>query len=260
MLRVGIVQLSVQEGKIEKNLLRIESIIKEHKDDNVDLLCFPELCISGYQFDVARKSKDEEKLIQSLAAKYQTSILAGICLHEENKMYDAAGIWDEEGTRLGIYRKIHLYDSENGFFDRGNELSVISFKGWNIGILICADLGFPEISSILRKKGCDVIFYPSAWGCGPGFDELFSNCGRIRAAENHIYTVAFNRGDGDKCYCGYSTVSNPDGTVLAFAENTKEQYIKVNLEKDKIAEIRKNIGWTNMRLETLYKELEKEED
>lgn len=259
MLRVGIVQLSVQEGKIKENLLHMESVIKKYKDDKIDLLCFPELCISGYQYDVAGQSQDEERMIQSLAAKYKISILAGICLHEGEKMYDAAGIWNEDGIRLGIYRKIHLYESENGVFDRGDKLPIISFKGWKIGILICADLGFPEISLILGKKGCDVIFYPSAWERGPGFADLFMNCGKVRAAENQLYTISFNRADGDKIFCGYSTVANPDGTALAFIESTKEQYIRVELKKEKIADVRKNILWTKMKDEMLYKKLEKEE-
>lgn len=259
MLKVGIVQMSVKEGEIEENLFHMEKMIKKYKHESIDLLCFPELCISGYKYDIAKESFEEEKRIQMLAAKNHLAILAGICLQEDGHMYDAVGLWDEQGVRLGIYRKIHLWETENGIFEQGDRLSVIPFKEWKIGILICADLAFSQLSVILKQRGCDVIFYPSAWGRGPGFAELFVNCGRIRAAENQIYTVVLNRGDGDEEYCGCTTVSNPDGTILASIEDTKEQFVKVVLEKRKIAEVRKKIAWTDMRQDALYKKLESEE-
>ena len=238
----------------------MEEMIKKYKDESIDLLCFPELCISGYDYDVAEQSFEEERSIQALAAKYHLAILAGISLREEGEMYDAAGIWDEHGVRLGIYRKIHLWETENGVFNQGDQISVIPFKERKIGILICADLAFPQVSSVLKQRGCDVIFYPSAWGRGPGFAELFVNCGRIRAAENQIYTVVLNRGDGDREYCGSTTVSNPDGTVLASIEDTKEGFVKVVLEKKKIAEILVRFAEPKKYQVSRYDNLEDEEN
>ena len=68
---------------------------------------------------------------------------------------------------------------------------MIPFKGWKIGLLICADMRFFEISTPLKNMGADVILYPSAWIAG--WKELLHLCGRMRAAENQIYTIALNR-------------------------------------------------------------------
>ena len=53
MLKLGIIQLSIQEGNIEKNCAHIEELVRKHSSDDIDLLCFPELCISGYNFEKA---------------------------------------------------------------------------------------------------------------------------------------------------------------------------------------------------------------
>lgn len=258
MLKIGAIQLAVEEGKKETNLAHIEEMIQKNKNDGIELICFPELCISGYQFDVAKKSTNEDEIFSMLSAKYHVAIIAGICLHEDEKMYDAVGMWDEEGKCLGIYKKIHLWASENGIFEEGNQLPIIDFKGWKIGILICADLGFPEISTILTQKGCELIVYLSAWGRGPGFDELFTNCARVRAAENQIYVIALNRGDGDQVYCGYTTVAKPDGTALAFIGKTGEDSCSVLLKKDEIERVRTAIPWTSMKRKDLYEKLKEE--
>ena len=173
-------------------------------------------------------------------------ILAGIQVSKEDKRYDVACIWDEEGKKLGEYKKIHLWDTENDFFDRGEELVTVPFKGWNIGLLICADYGFPEVSTPLaQKKDADIIIYPSAWGVG--WEDLFTTCSKMRAAENQVYTVALNRASGDVQYCGNTTVSNPDGSTLVRLATTDEAYARVALEKEKLEEARKGIPWRNMK-------------
>ena len=85
--------------------------------------------------------------------------MAGINKKEGNQHYDVACIWDETGTLLGEYKKIHLWDKENDFFAKGEELVTVSFKGWTIGLLICADFGFSELakSSIKKERRCDYV-------------------------------------------------------------------------------------------------------
>ena len=169
MLKLGIIQLSIQEGNIEKNCAHIEELVRKHSSDDIDLLCFPELCISGYNFEKAIISDREALFFSELASKYKIAIMAGINKKEGNQHYDVACIWDETGTLLGEYRKIHLWDKENDFFAKGEELVTVSFKGWTIGLLICADFGFSELAkSLALIKNADVIMYTSEWN--PGWD------------------------------------------------------------------------------------------
>lgn len=251
MLKLGIIQMSVLEGDIQKNCRRIEEHTRNHVSSDIDLLCFPELCVSGYDFKRAAEYDGEETFFSELAAACHIPILAGIQMKEGDRRYDTACIWDDNGQLLGTYKKIHLWDTENDFFDRGEELVTVPFKGWNIGLLICADFGFPEVSAALaQKKNADVLIYPSAWGAG--WEDLFTTCGKMRAAENQVYTVALNRASGDVSYCGSTTVSNPDGTTLARMETTDEAFARVVLKKECLEKAREGIPWRKMRRDDVY--------
>lgn len=252
MLKLGIVQMSVQEGDVEKNCRHMEELVQKYASDDIDLLCFPELCISGYDFDKAAQSEQEDVFVSGLAQKYRIPIFAGINKKEGQTHYDVAAIWDESGKLLGEYKKIHLWDKENDFFATGDQLVSVMLKGWNIGLLICADLGFSELSKALAmKRDVDVIIYPSAWN--PGWEYLYSNLSSIRSAENQIYTVGLDRASGDVKYCGYTTVSNPDGTILEQLSTPEEAYAKVVLYKEKLKEARASIPWRLMRREDIYR-------
>ena len=85
MLKLGIIQLSIQEGNIEKNCAHIEELVRKHSSDDIDLLCFPELCISGYNFEKAIISDREALFFSELASKYKIAIMAGINKKEGNQ-------------------------------------------------------------------------------------------------------------------------------------------------------------------------------
>ena len=146
MLRIGVVQASLQEGKVKDNCRHLEDLIAAYSKDFIDLLCFPELCVSGYDYSAAAASDREAEFFSEMAAKYKIAILAGLHILEDGKHYDACGVWDETGECLGEYKKIHLWDTEYEFFEKGEALAVVPFKGWNLGLLICADCGFTEVS------------------------------------------------------------------------------------------------------------------
>ena len=254
MLRLGVVQMAVLEGKVEENQKKIRNIVKKYAEDDIDLLCFPELCISGYDFKQAEKSNREIEFFSEIAKEYHMAILAGIQVKDQEKYYDVSCVWDCEGNKLGEYRKIHLWDTENDFFEKGEKLVTVSLKDWKIGMLICADYGFSEVSTILAQDmGADVIIYPSAWAAG--WQDLFSSCAKMRAVENQIYTVALNRACGDVNYCGNTTVANPDGTILLRLETVDEAYGRVVLEKEQLIKARQSIPWRKMKRNELYPKL-----
>ncbi len=254
MLKIGLVQLSVIEGKTEENRRHVKQLARKYAAEDVDLLCFPELCISGYDYAKARESKKEKDFFAELASECGIAIMAGINDFSDGKYYDAACIWDETGALLGEYKKIHLWEKESLFFQHGEDLCIIPFKSWNIGLLICADLRFFEISTPLKNMGADVIIYPSAWA--EGWEDLFHLCARMRAAENQIYTIALNRASGDIRYCGETVLVGPDGNILREIKNDKESYLKIEIKKERIKKIRKELAWESQKLPHIYHKYE----
>lgn len=250
MLKIGLVQLSVTEGEIEKNRRHIQRLARKYAAEDIDLLCFPELCISGYDYEKARESKKEKDFFSELAKECGMAIMAGVNDFSEGKNYDAACIWDETGEILGEYRKIHLWDKESLFFQQGQELVLIPFKGWKIGLLICADLRFFEISTPLTNMGADVIIYPSAWA--EGWKDLFHLCARMRAAENQIYTIVLNRASGNVNYCGGTALVEPDGSILRELKNDAEGFLKLEIKKERIIKVREELAWESQKLPHVY--------
>ncbi len=251
MLKIGLVQLSIKEGDVKKNRRHIEECVEKYAGTDVDLLCFPELCISGYDFIKAEKSLSEREFFSDICRKYKVPILAGVSVREEEKYYDSVCIWDEEGKKLGEYRKIHLWGQEREFFEAGEQLQVVSFKGWKIGLLICADLRFFEVSTPVKNMGADVIICPSAWAYG--WEELFRLCGRMRAAENQIYMILLNRASGDCKYCGGTAIVEPDGSIFQEISNDAEGYLEGELYKSKMKAIRERLPWEEMKRPQVYK-------
>lgn len=251
MLKIGLIQLSVREGWTEENRAHITELAEKYASDGIDILCFPELSVSGYDFSKAKDSKEEREFYSELSKRNGISIMAGVNIYSYGKYYDAVCIWNEKGELLGEYKKIHLWDKEFEFFEAGEELVVVPFKGWNIGVLICADLRFFEVSTPLKNMGADVIFYPSAWAYG--WKGLFHLCGKMRAAENQIYVITLNRASGDVKYCGGTAVIGPDGSILKEIEDDIEGFLKMELHKDTIREVREGLAWESMKIPHIYK-------
>ena len=88
MLRLGLVQLSVTEGETRKNMRRIKALAEKYAAEDIDLLCFPELCLSGYDFAEAEASKEEESFFSGLAKECGIPVLAGIKTEHENGRSD----------------------------------------------------------------------------------------------------------------------------------------------------------------------------
>lgn len=250
MLRIGMVQLSVREGAVRENCEHIRELAGKYASDGIDLLCFPELCISGYDFEKARDSTGEKEFFSALAGEFKIAVLAGVSTVCEGKHYDAACLWDETGQLLGEYRKIHLWDRECEFFSRGEELLVIPFRGWKIGLLICADMRFFEVSTPLKNMGADILIYLNAWAAG--WQDLFLLCARMRAAENQIYVASLNRASGDVSYCGCSCVMAPDGSVLEALADDREGYLKIEASHSLIHKVRESLPWEEMKLPHVY--------
>ncbi|HCJ55999.1 MAG TPA: carbon-nitrogen hydrolase family protein [Clostridiaceae bacterium] len=251
-MKIGVCQLSVIEGQYKRNIEEIEKSIKNHMEDKIDVICFPELCITGYNFDIVKKSPvNERQVFSDLARKYKQNIFAGIAIKEGEKYFDVAAIWDQNGKLLCEYKKIHLWGEERDFFTHGDEVKIFELDGWRIGIMICADLGFADLPKIMSLRGCDAILCPAAW-FSP-FEEMFKLMVRARACENQVYLVGIDRAKGDVGLCGNSCISNPLGEIIAQSNTIEQDYFEADLNLDEVKRGKLTIPWLKMRLPEIYK-------
>jgi len=121
---------------------------------------------------------------------------------------------------IDVYRKAHLFWNEKKVFTPGNTpLKVYDIGGARIGMMICFDWLFPEVTRELAVKGADIICHPS--------NLVLPHCPAAmitRSLENRVFTITANRVGTERrvkgaslTFIGKSQVTAPDGRVLARA-------------------------------------------
>ena len=140
---------------------------------------------------------------------------------ERGVVYNSAPMIGPDGAILGVYRKTHPFCTElrsrGGWVTPGDEVCVVDTPLGRIGIIICFDGDFPELSRIEAVRGAEVIVRPSALLRSADIWEL--TC-RARAYDNHVYVIGANAVGIDPAgvlYFGNSMIVSPIAEVVARA-------------------------------------------
>ncbi len=98
-----------------------------------------------------------------VANKFNIYIVGGIAERERDCLYDSAALVGPRG-HIGTYRKTHLWNEENLWFEPGNlGYPVFNLPFGRVGIRICYDIWFPETTRILAAQGADIICDATNW-------------------------------------------------------------------------------------------------
>ncbi len=259
-LRVASVQFPIIDNDFDGNMERAQHMVQEvMKENNVDLLLFPEVCIEGVDKDSFESLLTEARLQaindfwHRMAKMSGIHILAGHIDRKDDIWRNLATCYAPDGSILAEYSKAHLYNTERGFFKQGDERVIFNLKGFSIGIMICADLGFPEFSRALAVEGADVFAVPSCWGYP--HDLLWTLCNQLRAAENAAYMVSCNRFGKEitgRVALGHSMVASPRGEIIANLGLQRQGYFVATLHKSEIELERNSLKWLEWLRPELY--------
>ncbi|HWO50225.1 MAG TPA: carbon-nitrogen hydrolase family protein [Ornithinibacter sp.] len=150
-------------------------------------------------------------------------------------VYNSSVLIDPRGELLGVYRKTHPFCSEavsgGGWVTPGDTVTVCDTELGRIGMIICFDGDYPELSRIQAVQGAEVICRPSALLRSADIWELTS---RARAYDNHVFIVGANAVGQDPAgvlYFGNSHVVTPIGHIVAKAA-THEGWVSARLDPD----------------------------
>jgi predicted amidohydrolase len=163
---------------------------------------------------------------------------------------------NNKGSITSVYRKLHLYDAlgfkESNKLIQGNiiEKPVSTVVG-NVGLMICYDIRFPEMSRILTVNGADILVVPSAWVQGIMKEEHWKTMVMARAIENGSYLIAPDQ--VGNIYSGRSMVADPFGTVI-LDMGDKQGIDIVEIDKTRITEVRKSLPLLQNRRLDVYRE------
>jgi len=259
-MKIALVSLNqVWEDK-KANLDLCEKYIQKASDENVNLIVFPEMTLTGFSNNISWTAEDYKnsttiEKFSLLAKQFNIGIVFGIVIKDENKALNKTIFLDNHGNILGDYTKIHPFSfaGENKFFNSGNRLSRVNYKDINFGLTICYDLRFPELYSALGKQA-DVIINIANWPAKRA--DHWKTLLKARAIENQIFIVGVNRtgvdGNGLE-YIESSSVFNANGERLEFDEYEDMKIYVINPNWTK--EFRAKFNTTIDRKVDFYKEI-----
>jgi len=244
MLKVGYYQFRPFFGQVKKN---VERVVTALSDTNAHLVVLPELAFTGYYFrgryevislaeDPAR-SETVESLV-NLCRKKDFYLVAGFAERKKDRVFNSALLLGPEGL-IHTYRKLHLFYEEKKCFDAGDtELTVQTIRGAKVGIMICFDWIFPEVTRSLAVQGADIICHPANLVLNYCQQTMLARC-----LENSVFAVAANRFGADRRphgelkFTGSSQIVAPRGQLLhrAAAQRTGLHIaeIDIGLARDK---------------------------
>lgn len=253
---MSISQLKPKLGDKKHNLRLISKAIIQAASEQSDIVVFPELFLTGYSVgenvSVLAETVDGSSMmeIRELCRVHNIYTVIGFAENgQDGNYYISSALINNNGEVLGVYRKIHLFDSENHYFKAGSSFEVIDTPLGKIGLMICYDVEFPEIARALKLMGADIIIIANA-NMHPY--ELHHNLyTRSRAMENEIPIIICNRlgKEGELDFCGDSMAIDATGQVLlSLKDNEIIESVNVPIEQT----LDPKISYTTNRRSDMY--------
>jgi predicted amidohydrolase len=242
LLNIALVQMKSEKGQVSDNLKAIENYIKESKSKEADVICFPEMSITGYidpskypESVLSIDSSAIEEIIQ-FSKNYSILIIAGFVEKNSNKKPFITQVAAYEGELVGVYRKNTVIDEEAQWFTGGIGLCSFKYKGVNIGLSICADIENEKLFHEYGKLGVDIVFESAApglygeqdtrnWesGFNWGKGECYNKLGEY-AKENQMYIVVSTQAGRtiDEDFPGGGYVFSGEGQCMCETDDWSE--------------------------------------
>jgi predicted amidohydrolase len=267
--RVSLAQISCAQGAKEVNLKRIEESVVKAKKLSSDLVIFPELSLTGYVvrdqiYELAETIPGPStNIIETLARKTKMHIVFGMPeLSEKTQatIYNSAVLTGPNGF-IGKYRKMHLPThsvfEEKRYFRPGYQAAAFSTELGKIGLIICYDIFFPEISRLTRLEGSQLIICISA---SPGIRRsFFETLTSARAIENTAFLAYVNLvgiEDGLQ-FGGGSRLIGPQGKVIVKAKYDEEDFVTCEIDYADIRSVETFVPTLKDLRPELFEELRK---
>jgi len=182
---------------------------------------------------------------------------------EGNHVYNTSYVFDRKGEKIAKHRKMHLFDidveggqyfKESDVLTPGKDVTVFDTEFCRIGLGICYDIRFPELSRLMVLEGAEVIIFPAAFNMttGPAHWELNF---RGRALDNQVYTIGVAPArDLKASYHSYgnSIVVSPWGNVINRMDE-KEGYIIEEIDLDYLKKVRNELPLLKHLRRDIYK-------
>jgi predicted amidohydrolase len=240
-MQVAVAQTQPRLGENERNLEAGLARFDEAVAAGAELLVLPECAIPGYMFeslDEAMPFAEEipgptTEALEEACRHLGAHVVCGLLEREGDVLYNAAVLVGPDGL-IGSYRKTHLpFLGIDRFTTPGDELPVFDTPLGRIGLEICYDLRFPEVTRTLALRGAEIVAHPTNFPMAAKVQTEVITL--ARAAENRIYLLTANRVGKERWgeFCGWSQIVDPFGKRLAEADETEEKLLVADIDLEK---------------------------
>ncbi|MCL0066092.1 NAD+ synthase [Dehalococcoidia bacterium] len=238
--RIGLAQINCTVGDLEGNTARILHYIERARAMQVDLLCFPEMAITGYPPEGLLLKPDFvsgnlEKLDVIVRQSPDIAVVVGFVDSRDGLYNAAAVIYD--GNLRGIYHKTCLPNygvfDENRYFQSGTGAPIFMINGVSIGVNICEDIWYPSgPASRQASAGADVMVNISASPYHAGKRDLRERMLAGRASEDAVILAYVNLvgGQDELVFDGGSMLLDGRGEAIARAKQFEEDFVVADVD------------------------------
>ncbi len=224
------IQFTVTQGDVDANLAYVRKALPRAATQGANLVVLPEMWSCGFAYknlnELAVRTEGIVEELLELSLRYKLVIVGSLPEPNDDNVFNTIYMADN-GNLAGMYRKIHLFSllGEDRAFSSGDSWLLADTSIGKVGVIICYDLRFPELSRRLAIEGAQVICVPAQWP--KPRQEHWRTLLRARAIENQLFVVACNACGiiGKLDFFGMSMIINPKGELLAEASEDEGEII-----------------------------------
>jgi NAD+ synthase (glutamine-hydrolysing) len=248
-LRLGLAQINPALGDVKGNLDKHLAFIDRARAEGVDLLCFPELSLTGYMlqdlaFEVACQAAPETPtFVPLLEASHDMDLLVGFVDEDRRHRFYIAAAYLSQGEVVHVHHKVYLptytYFDEGRYFAWGDDVRAFDTRFGRAGVLICEDFWHASPPYLLWLDGADLFLHISAspsrgldTGPQPQSARWVERVSQAYASLFTSFLVHTNRvgfEDGMN-FWGGSMVYSPDGETLAKGPYFEEALVTATID------------------------------
>ena len=267
-IHIASVQLA-QKATKEATYAHIRALVDAIPDGAADLIMLPEMWNGPYEAKRFPSFAEVEggpswQFLSALAKEKRVYLCGGsIAEREDERVYNTSYVFDPQGRMVAKHRKMHLFDIDvaggQRFFESetlsaGSLVTVFDTPFCKMGLCICYDFRFPELSRLMVDAGAEVILVPAAFNMttGPAHWELLF---RSRAVDHQVYTVGTAPArDPNASYqsWGHSIVCSPWGDVLMQMDAAEDVRI-TTLDLSRLQQVRRELPLLKQRRTDVYR-------
>ncbi|KAJ2943376.1 hypothetical protein O0L34_g12186 [Tuta absoluta] len=273
--KIAVCQMTSVQDKTA-NFDTVQKLISDAAQEKVQMIFFPEACdyIADNKKDVVANAEpiltgNVVKKYRDLAAKHGVWLSMG-GVHEldekdPSKMYNTHVIINNKGEIVQTYRKLHLFDveipeknvrlKESDFSHPGCHIvSPVDTPIGKIGMAICYDMRFPELSTALSILNANILTYPSAFTHATGLAHWHVLL-RCRAIENQCFVIAAAQAgqhNAKRRSYGHALVVDPWGEVLVDLGEESPCFGVAEISQEKLKNVRQNMPVFQHRRKDIY--------